>query len=120
MAVTTEPENPLAAGLERQPVHPTTLVVFGATGDLAKRKLLPAIYNLAHEGGLPERFFLIGVSRSEMPHEEFREMASEAIKSFSRRTPDKDVLEHLLEDVRYVPGTFDDPSVYSTLASTLE
>ncbi len=119
MAVTTEPENPLAAGLERLPVHPTTLVVFGATGDLARRKLLPAIYNLAHEGALPERFFLIGVSRSEMPHDQFRDMAAEAIRSFSRRTPDKDVLEHLLEDVRYVPGSFDQDSVYSTLATTL-
>jgi len=57
-----EPENPLTAGLERQPVAPTTLVIFGATGDLARRKLLPALYNLAHEGALPERFHLIGVS----------------------------------------------------------
>ena len=43
-----EPENPLAEGLERLPVHPTTLAIFEATGDLAARKLLPAIYNLAH------------------------------------------------------------------------
>ena len=49
-------ENPLVEGLERLPVHPTSLVIFGATGDLAHRKLLPAIYNLAHEGQLPERF----------------------------------------------------------------
>jgi glucose-6-phosphate 1-dehydrogenase len=59
-------ENPLVAGLERVPIHPTTLVIFGGTGDLAHRKLLPAIYNLAHEGALPERFNLIAVSRSEM------------------------------------------------------
>ena len=64
-------DNPLVEGLERLPVHPTTLVIFGATGDLARRKLLPAIYNLAHEGALPERFNLIGSSRSEMAHEEF-------------------------------------------------
>ena len=64
MAVTED--NPLVQGLERLPVHPTTLVIFGATGDLAHRKLLPAIYNLAHEGALPEGFNLIGVSRSEM------------------------------------------------------
>ena len=56
-------ENPLVEGLERLPVHPTALVIFGATGDLAHRKLLPALYNLAHEGALPERFELIGVSR---------------------------------------------------------
>ena len=46
-------ENPLVAGLERLPVHPTSLVIFGATGDLAHRKLLPALYNLAAEGQLP-------------------------------------------------------------------
>ena len=57
--------NPLIEGLERKPVHPTTTVIFGASGDLAKRKLLPAIYNLAHEGALPERFNLVGVSRGE-------------------------------------------------------
>ena len=56
-------ENPLVEGLERLPVHPTVLVIFGATGDLAHRKILPALYNLAHEGALPERFELIGVER---------------------------------------------------------
>ena len=76
-------QNPLIEGLERLPVHPTTLVIFGGTGDLAKRKLLPAIYNLAHEGALPERFNLIAVSRSDIPHDEYREMALESIKQFS-------------------------------------
>src|SRR5919201_569024 len=55
MATLEQRENPLVEGLERLPVHPTTLVIFGGTGDLAKRKLLPAVYNLAHEGALPER-----------------------------------------------------------------
>jgi glucose-6-phosphate 1-dehydrogenase len=75
-----EVENPLVAGLERLPVHPTTLAIFGATGDLAKRKLLPALYNLAHEGALPERFNLIGSSRSDMPDEDYRKLAEEAIR----------------------------------------
>ena len=119
MAV-VEAANPLTEGLERLPIHPTTLVIFGATGDLSKRKLLPAIYNLAHEGALPERFELVGVSRSDMPHGDFRSMAIEAIKQFSRREPDDDVLEKLLEHVRYVPGTFDDPAIYGTLEATLK
>ena len=80
-----EEVNPLALGLERQPVHPTTLVIFGATGDLARRKLLPALYNLAADGALPERFNLIGVSRSEKEHEDFAAEAREAIEQFSRR-----------------------------------
>ena len=85
MATVEQQQNPLTEGLERMPVHPTTLVIFGGTGDLAKRKLLPAIYNLAHEGALPERFNLIAVSRSDIPHDDYRDMARECIKEFSRR-----------------------------------
>ncbi|HEX5852927.1 MAG TPA: glucose-6-phosphate dehydrogenase [Solirubrobacteraceae bacterium] len=114
------PENPLVAGLERLPVAPTTLVIFGATGDLARRKLLPALYNLAHDGALPERFHLIGVSRKEKEHEDYREECEQAIRRFSRRKPDDDVLKSLLENVRYVPGTFDDESVYSELGTMLD
>jgi glucose-6-phosphate 1-dehydrogenase len=113
-------ENPLVKGLERRPVHPTTLVIFGATGDLAHRKLLPAIYNLAHEGALPERFNLIAVSRSEMADDEYRDVARDAIKQYSRREPDAQVLEKLLEQVRYVPGTFDDDAVFDRLGQDLE
>jgi glucose-6-phosphate 1-dehydrogenase len=116
---TVEQENPLVEGLERQPVHPTTVVIFGGTGDLAHRKLLPAFYNLAHEGALPERFNLIAVSRSDIPHGDYRAMAKESIEQYSRRTPDPDVLEKLLEQVRYVPGTFDDDSVFDQLEQEL-
>jgi glucose-6-phosphate 1-dehydrogenase len=118
MAVVQE-ENPLVEGLERLPVHPTTLVIFGATGDLAHRKLLPAIYNLAHEGALPEGFNLIGVSRSDMSDDEYRNVARESIKEHSRRPPDEQVLEKLLERVRYVPGTFDEDSVFERLKEEL-
>jgi glucose-6-phosphate 1-dehydrogenase len=114
-----EDENPLVEGLERLPVHPTVLVIFGATGDLAHRKLLPALYNLAHEGALPERFELIGVARSEQSHDDYREMARESIERFSRRKPDADVLASLLSDVRYVSGSFDSEDVYSDLDKTL-
>ncbi len=117
--VADEPENPLVVGLERLPVSPTTLVIFGATGDLARRKLLPALYNLAHEGALPERFHLVGVSRKEKERDDYRAECEEAIRAFSRRTPDEDVLAGLLQDVRYVPGTFDDESVYRELDEVL-
>ena len=112
-------ENPLVAGLERIPVHPTTLVIFGGTGDLAHRKLLPAIYNLAHEGALPERFNLIAVSRSDIPGDDYRKMARESIEQYSRRQPDPQVLDKLLEQVRYVAGTFDDDSVFDRLEEEL-
>src|ERR671919_90138 len=120
MATVEQQENPLVEGLERLPVHDTTLVIFGGTGDLAHRKLLPAIYNLAHEGALPEQFNLISVSRSEMSNDDYRAMAKEAIVQFSRRQPDEQVLDRLLERVRYVPGTFDDDSVYTTLGEGLK
>jgi glucose-6-phosphate 1-dehydrogenase len=113
-------ENPLVEGLERLPVASTTLVIFGATGDLARRKLLPALYNLAHEGALPEHFHLVGVSRRDKPHEDYRAECEEAIRLFSRRTPDEDVLSRLLEHIKYVPGVFDDESVYATLGRTLD
>jgi glucose-6-phosphate 1-dehydrogenase len=110
-------ENPLAEGLERLPVHPTTLVIFGGTGDLAHRKLLPAIYNLAHEGALPEG--LISVARSDIPHDDYRAMARDSIKEHSRRAPDEQVLEKLLERVRYVPGSFDVDSVFEQVKEEL-
>jgi glucose-6-phosphate 1-dehydrogenase len=119
-AQTETPPNPLVEGLERLPVHPTTLVIFGASGDLAKRKLLPAIYNLAHEGALPERFNLIGCARSEWSDDEFRNIAREAITKFSRRPPDGVVLNSLLERMRYVPGSFDDDALYRQIAKAAE
>jgi glucose-6-phosphate 1-dehydrogenase len=118
--VASEQENPLTAGLERLPVAPTTLVIFGATGDLARRKLLPALYNLAHEGALPERFHLVGVSRKEKEHDDYRAECEEAIRRFSRRKPDDSVLASLLESVRYIPGTFDEDSVYVELGRVLD
>src|SRR4249919_2064209 len=125
MAVDIKPDpqaladNPLIEGLERLPVPATTLTIFGASGDLARRKLLPALYNLAHEGALPERFHLIGVARKEKAHEDYRAECEEAIRQFSRRKPDDDVLSALLANVKYVPGTFDDASVYGALGDQL-
>src|SRR5215207_10002603 len=115
-----EQENPLVEGLERLPVPGTNLVIFGATGDLARRKLLPAIYNLAHEGALPERFNLIGVSRREMPDDEFRDFAREAITEFSRREADETVLEGLLERLSYIGFDFGDHDGYKKLAEKLD
>jgi glucose-6-phosphate 1-dehydrogenase len=106
-------ENPLVEGLERTPVRPTVLVIFGATGDLAHRKLFPAIYNLAAEGALPERFELIGVARS--AGDGFADTVRESIERYSRRKPDPAVLEQLLGEMGSVAGAFDDDNVYSEL-----
>ncbi|MEA2124615.1 MAG: glucose-6-phosphate 1-dehydrogenase [Solirubrobacteraceae bacterium] len=114
-----EERNPLTEGLERVPVPHTALVIFGATGDLSKRKLLPALYNLAHEGQLPERFALIGVSRGESTDDEFRDLARESICEFSRRETDADVLEALLKRMRYASISFDDAEAYPKLVDAL-
>jgi glucose-6-phosphate 1-dehydrogenase len=113
-------ENPLVEGLERVPVHPTTLVIFGVTGDLAMRKLLPALYNLAHEGSLPERFNLIGLSRRKLSDEEFRHSMRDSIERNSRRRPDAQVLDGLLRQVRYLSGSFDDSSSYARVAQAAD
>jgi glucose-6-phosphate 1-dehydrogenase len=123
MAVRTREEateNPLIEGLERLPVPPTALVIFGVTGDLARRKLLPALYNLAHEGALPERFNLVGVSRRSISDEDFREQARRSIEEFSRRAPDPQVLEELLAHMQYVGSPFDDAEGYGRLAQSLD
>ncbi len=112
-------ENPLVEGLERLPVGPTSLVIFGGTGDLAQRKLLPALYNLAHEGALPERFEMIAVARREVEDDDYRERARKSVERYSRQKPDADVLTALLDDLRYVPGTFDDDEMYGELGRTL-
>src|SRR6201991_3281739 len=126
MAVDVRPDpralgdNPLIEGLERLPVPATTLTIFGATGDLARRKLLPALYNLAHEGALPERFNLIGVSRRDQSDDEFRTFAREAITSFSRREPDGTVLEGLLGRMQYIGFSFDDHEGYGRLGKAID
>src|SRR3984885_4028492 len=119
VAADVEQDNPLIEGLERLPVRPTALVIFGATGDLAHRKLLPALYNLAHEGALPERFELVGVSRRDQEHDDFRDMARQSIERFSRRRPDPKVLNGLIDEMRYVPGAFDDDGVYEQIHKVL-
>ena len=81
--------NPLREGLrlERTP-EPCTMVIFGASGDLTRRKLLPALYNLAVDGLLPDSFAVVGFARSEMTDEQFRQEALEAVREFSRRPVD--------------------------------
>jgi glucose-6-phosphate 1-dehydrogenase len=121
--LTPEPElrsQPMSLASERLPIAPTVLVIFGATGDLSQRKLLPALYNLADEGALPGRFHLIGVSRSARSDEEFREQAGGSIRTHSRRVPDRGVLGGLHERLHYVAGAFDDPDLYERLERQLD
>jgi len=113
-------ENPLVEGLERLPVPATTLVIFGATGDLARRKLLPALYNLAHEGALPERFNLVGISRRDLSDDDFRNQARDSIREYSRRPPDEQVLEGLLGRMQYIGNPFDNTEGYAKIGTAMD
>jgi len=98
---------------------PCAMVIFGATGDLTGRKLMPALYNLARSRLLPEEFALIGVARNDYSLEQFRQMMGEKLQSFATGTLDAELQKWLLERIYYVAGEFDDPGLYTRLAQTL-
>jgi glucose-6-phosphate 1-dehydrogenase len=108
--------NPLAEGLrQEQTAEPTAVVIFGATGDLTERKLLPALYALSREMFIPARFAVVGVARREMSDEAFRQHAHEAVSRFGRHKPDGRSWEAFAEGLSYVPGSFDDPATFGKL-----
>ena len=113
------PENPFAADVEEALPPPTTLVIFGATGDLAARKLLPAVYNLRRGGLLPERFHAIGIGRRESGDDAFRAHARQAINSYSRTGIDGDTWQGLEPRLEFLRGNLDDPSLYESLAERI-
>jgi len=102
-------ENPLLEGLRvRRTPDPCALVIFGASGDLTKRKLFPALYSLALRGLLPERFGVVGVARSEETDDEFRERMKDAVQKYGRDEFKDDVWQSLAEGMRYVSTDFAD------------
>lgn len=84
------------------------MIIFGATGDLTKRKLLPALYNLAKGDFLPHKFAIVGVGRQEMTSEEFRKMVVSDLAEFLPQAPDKKLLAWFEERSYYTGGDFDD------------
>src|SRR5687767_6328146 len=77
-------KNPLLAGLRiERKAGPCALVIFGASGDLTKRKLVPALYSLARQNLLPESFFILGAARTELTDDSFRQSMREALQEFS-------------------------------------
>lgn len=87
---------------------PCVMVIFGSTGDLTKRKLLPALYNLAKGDFLPHKFAIVGVGRQEMTTDEFRKMLIDDLKTFLPQAPDEKLLSWFEERVYYTGGDFDD------------
>src|ERR1700704_5574655 len=98
---------------------PTVIVIFGASGDLTARKLIPAIYNLAHDGLLPADFYLIGFGRKEIPDTEFQKIAADAIKEFSRREMSPEVWARLAARTLYISGGYDEQAAYGRLGERI-
>jgi glucose-6-phosphate 1-dehydrogenase len=96
-----------------------TLVIFGGAGDLTKRLLMPAIYNLKRQGLLPENFALVGVARTDMNTDSFKEALGGGLDKFGVDV-DPAGRDWLVERMQYVQGAFDDPATYQKLADVLE
>jgi glucose-6-phosphate 1-dehydrogenase len=98
---------------------PCALVVFGITGDLARKKLIPAIYDLANRGLLPPGFVLLGFARRDWDTGDFEDMAQEAARKGARTPFRVDVWRRIAESLRFIPGSFDDDVAFDNLAETL-
>jgi glucose-6-phosphate 1-dehydrogenase len=99
---------------------PCCFVIFGASGDLTHRLLMPALYNLAMRGLLPEAFAIIGVARAEKSAEAFRNELENGLSRFAIGTIDREVARRLFSCVGYVSGDAADPATYRKLEETLE
>jgi len=117
-----EAPNPLAEGLHDYRVaDPAVMVIFGATGDLSGRKLLPALYNLAKQRSLPAGFAVVGTGRDDLTDQAFRKHASDKIHQFSRTQPiDDRVLAALLDSLSFVKVDFSKLEDFKALAAKLQ
>ncbi len=106
--------------IERRHPEPFTFVIFGAAGDLAHRKLFPALYNLMFDGWLPAECRILGVARRQYGDAEFREEIRAAVMRYSRRQPDSEVLDRLMANTMYVTADFNDGAQYQALKTILQ
>ncbi|MDT7040730.1 glucose-6-phosphate dehydrogenase [Candidatus Nitronereus thalassa] len=105
---------------EAGPVGPAcVMVIFGASGDLAKRKLIPAIYNLAKRNLLPREFAIVGVAREEMSTDGFRHKFRSEIQEFATASIESDIWEWIEQRLYYLSGDFDNPQIYNLLGDSL-
>ncbi len=113
----SDPHEYLPTGLSQaKKPHACVVTIFGASGDLTKRKLIPALYNLALEKRLPERFAVVGYARSEMTDEIFRDKMREAVMEFSRTgLGDETVWQEFARTLFYVRGGYEDADGYEKL-----
>jgi glucose-6-phosphate 1-dehydrogenase len=114
--------NPLRLNSDRRLSRiagPSALVIFGVTGDLARKKLMPAVYDLANRGLLPPGFALVGFARRDWVDQDFAKVVHDAVAKYARTPFDEDVWKQLAEGIRFVQGEFDDDEAFAELKSTL-
>jgi glucose-6-phosphate 1-dehydrogenase len=118
----SDPHDYVPAGLSQvKKPHACVVSIFGASGDLTKRKLIPALYNLALEKRLPERFAVVGYARSELTHETFRDKMREAVQEFSRTgLKDESVWQQFAATLYYVRGGYDEGDGYQRLKDFID
>jgi glucose-6-phosphate 1-dehydrogenase len=116
------PPNPLVPGLTGWRIpNPALMVIFGSTGDLSRRKLLPSLYNLARQRLLPIGFAVVGAALDQISSQEFRRLAAESIREHSRTQPvDRHVLKAFVESLTYQPVDFNEPAGFEALRAHLE
>ena len=99
---------------------PSSLVIFGVTGDLSRKKLMPAVYDLANRGLLPPGFALVGFARRDWEDQDFEKVVKESVKQFARTPWSEDVWQQLATGIRFVSGEFDDDASFDRLKETIE
>ncbi|PWI08454.1 glucose-6-phosphate dehydrogenase [Streptomyces sp. NWU339] len=98
---------------------PSGLVIFGVTGDLSRRKLMPAVYDLANRGLLPPGFSLVGFARRDWADQDFAQVVHDAVKEHTRTPFREEVWQQLAEGMRFVPGDFDDDAAFEQLRAAV-
>ncbi|HEY9478052.1 MAG TPA: glucose-6-phosphate dehydrogenase [Microbacteriaceae bacterium] len=114
--------NPLRVSSDRRLnriAGPSALIIFGVTGDLSRKKLMPALYDLANRGLLPPGFGLVGFARRDWSDQDFEQIVHDAVKQYARTPFDEDVWAQLALGIRFVQGEFDDDAAFATLKQTL-
>ena len=116
-----EARHPFLKGLSKhRGAAPTVMVIFGASGDLTARKLVPAVFNLGVDNLLPGDFHLIGYGRTPIEDVDFRTIMDEAIEQFSRRPLSKDIWERVRSNMTYHAGGYDESAAFVSLAEKID
>ena len=116
-------KNPLRAPEDRRLnriAGPSGLIIFGVTGDLSRKKLMPAVYDLANRGLLPPGFALVGFARREWEDQDFAKVVHDSVREHARTPFSEEVWQQLSKGIRFVQGEFDDDAAFDRLKATIE